>query len=179
MAVVDQLLLIFAQSIFAKAEALRLPALTSNQRKQLRSSIVAEIRACGRLLIPEVRSPEVSHAALEKARQLGVDLYKQTWQTQPSFDKRRKIFHWERVDPISCIQEKCETAESAQEVQEILRTRLRIAWILKDEDRQLTGRGSRSNRPVPDVAYRKAEIILIKHSDTGGGSGPSIAGARK
>jgi hypothetical protein len=162
MAVIDQLLRLFAQSIFAKAAALKSPDLTPNQRKRLRSTITADIRACGGLLYPEALPPEVSEAALREAGRLGVDIYRQNWHSQSSFDKGRKVFHWEHVDTISSIQEACEVAGSAEAVLEVLRTRLRVAWILKREDKELTRLGFRSKRPDPDGAYRAANIVLVK-----------------
>lgn len=162
MVVVDQLLKLFAQSIFAKARALKSLELTRNQRKRLRASITAEVRACGGLLYPEVRAPEVSEAALQEAQRLGVRIGEQTWHSQSSFDKGRKVFHWEHVDPISCIQKACEAAGKMEAVLEILRTRLRIAWILKREDRELRRLRFQSQRPDPDAAYRAAKIVLVK-----------------
>ena len=82
MAVVEQLLQLFARSIFAKINVLRSLELTQNQRKRLRSSITAEIRACGGLLYPEVLTPEVSEAALREAELIPVDLRAQTWHSQ-------------------------------------------------------------------------------------------------
>jgi hypothetical protein len=164
MAVVDQLLHLFARSIFAKARALSSLELTRNQRKRLRASITAEIRACGGLLFPEVLAPEVSEAALQEAERLGVKICEQTWHSQSSFDAGRKVFHWEHVDPISCIQEACEAAGSEEGVLETLRTRLRIAWILKREDRELTRLRFRSKRPDPERAYRAANIVLVKRA---------------
>jgi hypothetical protein len=181
MAVVDQLLLLFARSIFAKACALRSLELTGNQRKRLRSSITAEIRTCGGLLYPEVRAPEVSEAALQEAERMGVkDICAKTWTTQPSFDAGRKVFHWEHADPIACIQEACEGAGSEEAVLEILKTRLRTAWILKREDRELTRLGFRSQRPDPEAAYGAAKIVLVRHQ--GAAAEPAAApdrGGRK
>jgi hypothetical protein len=162
MAVVDQLLQLFAGSIFAKVSALKSLELTRNQRKRLRSSITAEIRACGGLLYPEILAPEVSEAALQEADRIGVNICAQTWHSQSSFDAGRKVFHLEHVDPIACIQETCEEAGYEGAVLEILRTRLRIAWILKREDWELTRLGFRSKRPDPEGAYRAAKIVLIK-----------------
>lgn len=162
MTVVDHLLRVFAQSIFAKAKALKALELTPNQRKRLRSSLTAEIRTCGGLLYPEILSPEVSEAALQEAERLGVNIRAHTWHSQLFFDKGRKVFHWEHVDPIGCIQQACEAAGSEDAILEILKTRLRIAWILKQEDRELTKLGFRSKRPDPEVAYQAAKIVLVK-----------------
>lgn len=163
MAVVDELLKLFARSVFAKVTALRSLSLNRNQRKRLRSSITAELRACGGLLYPEVRTPEISVAALREAELISVDLRAHTWQSQSQFDKGRRLFHWEHVDPISCIEAACAAAGSEEAVLEILRTRFRIAWILKREDRELTRLGFRSDRPDPEEAYRAAKIVLVKH----------------
>jgi hypothetical protein len=163
MVIVDELLQLFARSVFAKVGALRLLDLTRNQRKRLKSSITAEIRACGGLLYPEVLTPEVSEAALWEAERIGVDIRVHTWHSQSLFDAGRKLFHWEHVDPIACIREACERSESEEAILTILKTRLRIAWILKREDRELTQLGFRSKRPDPDSAYRAAKIVLIKH----------------
>jgi hypothetical protein len=167
MAVVNQLLELFARSIFAKVSALRSLELTQNQRKRLRSSITTEIRTCAGLLYPEVLAPEVSEAALREAETLGVNLCAHTWHSQSSFDSGRKMFHWEHVDPISCIQQACAVSACEEAVLEILKSRLRIAWILKREDRELTRLGFRSNRPDPDGAYRAAKIVLVKKGGTG------------
>lgn len=86
MAVVEQLLQLFTRSIFAKVSALRSLELTWNQRKRLRSSITAEIRARGGLLYPEVLAPEVSEAAFRKAEILRVNLRAETWHSRSRFD---------------------------------------------------------------------------------------------
>jgi hypothetical protein len=161
-AVVDELFQLFARSIFAKVTALKSLDLTRNQRKRLRASITTEIRACGGLLYPEVLRPEVSEAACREAKLIRVDLHAQTWASQTRFDRGRRVFHLEHVDPISCILEACAAAGSEQGVLELLRTRLRIAWILKREDRELTRLGFRSDRPDPEEAYRAARIVLVK-----------------
>jgi hypothetical protein len=148
-AVVDELLQLFARSIFAKAAALRSLDPKPNHRRRLRSTITAEIRACGGLLYPEVLKPEVSEAAFREAELIPVDLRAQTWHSQSRFDRGRRVFHREHVDPISCIQEACEGAESEQAVLEFLRTRLRIAWILKREDRELTRLGFQATARIP------------------------------
>lgn len=164
MTVVDQLLQLFARSIFAKVSALKSLQLTRNQRRRLRSSVTAEIRACGGLLYPEILAPEVSEAALQEAERLGIDnLCAHTWHSQLRFDAGRKVFHYEHVDPIACIQKTCGESGSEDAVLEILRSRLRIAWILKEEDRELTRLGFRSKRPDPEGAYRAARIVLVKH----------------
>jgi hypothetical protein len=162
MAVVDQLLRIFAGSILAKARALKTLELNRKQRTGLRETITAEIRACGRLLYPEVA--EASEAAIREAAGRGVNLWVHTWRTQRKFDPDRAVFHWEHVNPIACIQKRCEAAESEEEILDAL-AGLRIAWILKREDQQLNRLGFRSNRPDPEAAYRAAGIVLVQQCE--------------
>jgi hypothetical protein len=161
-AVVDDLLQILARSIFSKITALQSLKLTRNQRKRLQDTIAEDIRACGGLLYPEVRRPEVSEAALREAELISVDLRAETWHSQSRFDKGRSVFQWEHVDTISGIQKACARCESEQAVLKVLRTRLRIAWILKREDQELSKLGFRSDRPDPEEAYRAAGIVLVK-----------------
>lgn len=165
MAVVDQLLQLFARSIFTKVGALTSlkRKLTPNQRKRLQASIKEDIRACGGILYPDARPPEVSEAALQEAKRRGVKIRGHNWYSQSSFDAGRKVFHWEHVDPVSCIQVACEGAGGEEAVLKILKTRLRIAWILKREDRELTRLGVKTKRPDPEGAYRAAKIVLVKH----------------
>lgn len=170
MAVVDRLLKVFARSILAKNRALkRLESeLTDNQQRRLRMTVVADIRACGGILYPEELPLEVSEAALEAAKRLKVkDLHRVSWQKQQTFDKGRKMFHWEHVETIGEIQRACEKATKVKEVVEILKTKLRIAWILKTEDRALTLLGFKSIRPDANVAYGKAKIVLVKPTTAG------------
>jgi hypothetical protein len=161
---VDQLLQIFARSIFAKVGALKSLDLTPNQHKRLQASIKEDVRACGGFLFPDVRAPEVSEAALREAKRRKVEnIHEKTWHSQSSFDAGRKTFHWEHVDPVSAIQEATEAAVSEKQVFEILNRRLRIAWILKKEDKKLKKLGFRSKRPDPEAAYLAAKIVLVKH----------------
>jgi hypothetical protein len=112
-----------------------------------------------------VLAPEVGEAALQEADRIQVQIFAQTWHSQSSFDIGRRVFHWEHVNPISCIQEGCEEAGSEEAILEILKTRLRIAWILKREDRELTRLRFRSKRPDPEAAYRAAKIVLVKRQE--------------
>lgn len=110
--------------------------------------------------ITEPPTAGVSEAALAEAEHLKVDLRTQNWHDQPSFDARREIFHFEHVVPVSAIRAACCDQESERAVLAVLKGRLRVAWILKSEDAELTRLGDRSNRPDPDAAYRKAGIRL-------------------
>lgn len=56
-------------------------------------------------------------------------------------------------------------AESVDEIVEIVRMRYRVAWILKEEDSELTRLGFKTIRPDPDRAYQQAGIILMSVHD--------------
>jgi len=169
MAKVDQLLKVFARSICVKNKALKRLELNKNQRQRLRMTIVADIRACGGILYPEVIPLEVSEEALRVAKRLKVkDIHTMPWQKQHSFDKGRKLLHWEHVETIGEIQKECEQATKVKEIVSVLKAKLRIAWILKDEDRLLSQLGYKTKRPDANAAYEEANIVLVKISVTSG-----------
>lgn len=145
----------FGQSIFAKSAALREIALTTSQRSRLRESISDDIKKCSNFVIPEV-----SQAAFDVAHSMGIDLREKCWHDQHSFDRGRAVFHFEHVLPVSAIREACLGARTADETTEILSEKLRVAWILKEEDRVLTEKGFRVRRTNPDEAYIASEIVL-------------------
>lgn len=152
----DTLLMTFAVSIHTKVTALQTVELSDAQRARLAESVSDDIRKCTDLV-----EPMVSRGALEKAAELGVDLYSQGWHDQPTFDKGRHVFQFEHVCPVYEVRAYCIAARSVEEVVDVLRTQLRVAWVLKSEDRILSQLGYRSHRPDPDAAYREAGIELI------------------
>lgn len=155
MVTLDDLLRPFAQSIHAKAVALRTLQVSASQRARLRESISDDIKKCTNFI-----TPEVSVAAHDEAEPLGVDLSTKNWHDQPSFDAGREIFHFEHIVPVSALRAMCENTESPDDTLSVLRTRLRVAWILKREDLELTRLGYRSTRADPDAAYEHAKIKL-------------------
>jgi hypothetical protein len=159
---IDRLLQIFARSILAKVDALRGRELKPNQRKRLRKSIIEDIRTCGGLIYPDEVLLAVSKAAQQEADRLGVNISGKTWHDQPTFDPGRKKFHLEHVYAVSAIQKECERAQTEEAILSVLKTRLRIAWILKREDEKLNRLHFRSVRPDPDAAYRAAGIELVE-----------------
>lgn len=162
MASTDDLLKPFASSIYVKASTLKSVELSSSQRARLRESISDDIKKCTNFI-----EPEVSEAALAEAEHLQEDLRTKNWHDQPSFDAGREIFHFEHVVPVSAIREACCAENSEGGVLAVLKSRLRVAWILKSEDAELTRLGHRINRPDPDEAYRKAKIRLMPRRDKG------------
>ncbi|KYG04272.1 hypothetical protein BE21_47720 [Sorangium cellulosum] len=156
MASIDDLLKPFACALYAKASTLNSVGLSSSQRARLLESMSDDIKKCTNFI-----EPEVSEAALAEAEHLQVDLRTRNWHDQPSFDAGREIFHFEHVVPVSAIRAACCDQQSESAVLAVLKGRLRVAWILKSEDAELTLLGHRSNRPDPDAAYRKAGIQLV------------------
>jgi hypothetical protein len=152
----DELLMTFARSISCKVAALNELDLTTSQRARTRESISDDIKKCTNFILPEV-----SRAAHDEAEHLGVDLFLKNWHDQSRFDPKRKIFHFEHVLPVSAIRDLCEDMKTEEAIYNLLRTRLRIAWILKSEDAKLTSLGFRSKRADPDSAYREAKIQLL------------------
>lgn len=104
--------------------------------------------------------------AQKRADELGIgDLRRFDWGDQPSKTKMkdpgRKIFHFEHITPMNVIvndiiESNCETAIKSHIM------KIKIAWILKEEDRLLTKgiNGSwRSKRPSD--AYQRLNIQLV------------------
>lgn len=152
----------FAHAFLAKASLLREYELTGTQSSRLMESLSIDLRKFCDITIPAMRRPEVSVAAVARANELGIDLCQVAWHQQVAFDPGRLIFHCEHVVPIRSLREACRKATSAAEIVDALDSRTRIAWILKEEDRGLTGAGFAFLRDDPDAAYRQVGIELTR-----------------
>lgn len=152
----------FAGGIYDLLQAVADPALplTKTQRSRMTEAASINLRKCCDVLVPAARAPEVSVGAAARAQALGVDLRQQTWQTQPTFDPGRRIFHYEHMQPIVVVRAAVAGATSPDDVVQILRREVRLAWITKEEDARLTAKGYAFKRPDPDDAYRQARIEL-------------------
>lgn len=148
----EQLLEPFAQSIFAKMGAINTLNLTRKEKSRFFESMSDDIKKCSNFI-----APEVSVKAKNKAEEFGFKLFNMNWHDMKSKD--RHIFHFEHVNTVSAIREKCCEAKCSQDVLCILLNRLSIAWILKEEDKLLTAKGYKKNRP--DNAYELAGITLV------------------
>jgi hypothetical protein len=102
MTVLSRLLRPFAESIYAKAAALRTLDLTPQQKSRFRESIGDDIRKCTDLL-----TPSVSRAAAAEAAKRGLDLRTPGWHHQHKFDTGRKVFHLEHCVPVGELRERC------------------------------------------------------------------------
>lgn len=150
-----ELLTVFAQSISLKATVAREVELEMREQRRLLESISEDIKKYTDLL-----PPLVSVGAQAEADRRGVDLRGMGWHDQHRFDRGRSTFQWEHIVPVGQIRSSCLEARNTGEIVQILKT-ARVAWILKEEDRRLTGLGYRSVRPDPDDAYRAAGITLL------------------
>jgi len=74
-------------------------------------------------------------------------------------DKKRDIFHWEHVFPVSDLINEC-LESNGPDTRTIMNTilKVRIAWILKSEDRKLK-KFARGADPLK--SYHEAGIELI------------------
>lgn len=132
---------------------------TISDKRHLKPSIVFKIRMAGTY---QPRTASVN--AQKRADELGIgDLRRFDWGDQPSRmkDPGRKIFHFEHVNPLnniveSILKSKCETAIRSHIM------KIKIAWILKEEDRLLTkGIGGSWRSKRPDDAYERLNIQLV------------------
>lgn len=150
----------YAHALVIKADGLLDPVLTSSQRQSLKSSMKEDLRKCGDALIPEVVPYLISDAAAAAAAELGVDLSKETYASQPRFDRGRKLFHYEHYATLETIVARLESTSSVEAAIDVIEELLHVAWILKSEDRRLTELGFRHLRPEPASAYVTAGIVL-------------------
>lgn len=155
----------FSESIFAKVKLLKRPTLPAKYRARIRESISDDLKKVSNLV-----TPEASRAALDAAVPLDVDLFRMTWHDQHQFDEGRKEFLLEHVRPVSALRDRCVAAGTLEGVFEVLKSELRVAWILKDEDDELTRLGYRSKRPDPDAAYRHAKIEVVRQPTASAGT---------
>jgi hypothetical protein len=96
------------------------------------------------------------------------DIRNLTWQQQPKYDDGRKIFHREHMIPISSLRQKCIEGPEVETVLQIIQKEIKIVWILKTEDSELSKNGHRHKRPDPKGAYKKAGITLMKPENNWG-----------
>jgi len=100
----------------------------------------------------------VSKKALEKSKEMNVNLFEYNWQKQSKFDKGRKIFHLEHKFTVSdMVNAIIESPSSAKKVLK----QAEFGWILKDEDAQLNSSGYFSTRECHDSVYDEVGIEII------------------
>jgi hypothetical protein len=156
---IERLIRPFAVSLAAKADLLSDQAgLCSKQQTRVRESMGQDIRKLCDIIFPAERLPDVSKAAQDLAQPR--DLRRETWQSQPQFDPGRRLFLLEHWMPVGMMCEAC-VSLGVDEIISYLDETLKIVWITRDEDRQLTRLKYRTRRPDPANAYAKAGITLV------------------
>ena len=70
------------------------------------------------------------------------------------------------MQPVGVLLTMTAEASSVEEVVDLLRRELRLAWITKEEDQKLNALGYKSKRRDPDVAYADAGIVMTSRSAT-------------
>jgi hypothetical protein len=159
--IVRQVVRPYAHALLVKQAALEDPVLTPYQQQALRDSMRVDFRKCSDSLIPRLVPFLVSKAAAAAAAEIGVDLATASYESQPSFDPGRKVFHYEHYATISGLLQAIDAAEDVDTAVEVLVEQLRVAWILKSENRCLDNLGYRHQRPDPAAAYAHAGIELV------------------
>ncbi len=152
----------FARAILAKAGALReyLNDLSHSQQRRFLESIGDDIKKATAL-----HPHDMSVAAAEEAARRGVDLTAKTWHDQPRFDPGRKTFIAEHMVPVSALVYACTQQSDIEGVLNVLVNRLRVVWLLRDEDKSLTRLGFRHRRASPEQAYQAAGIRIAIRAD--------------
>lgn len=162
MAIIDP----FAESIYIKSYYLKQSlnqknkdlTISKSYENSLRESISVDIRKYADLIPPTGQSEAASKLAHEK----GINLGAMTWnnQTNKKFDPSRKQFHFEHFNTVFDIRSFCLDAKTLEEIKNILSTKTKIVWILKEEDKRLTALGYQRHRPDPEAAYLHSGIVL-------------------
>jgi hypothetical protein len=111
-------------------------------------------------------TPHVSKKAAQKAADMGIntDLRDLKWSDQPTKlkDKGRRIFHLEHIVTVSQLAQKIlELRNGSIELIEKEMRLADIAWILKDEDKNLTKKGYHSKRSNPLACYEECGIEFV------------------
>ena len=158
----DEVVRPFAETIFVKVRMIRSGRFDKVDVGHLKETIRHDLRKCSDIIIRSIRRPEVSEAAQAKAQEMGIaDLRDLSWSAQTKLDPGRVTFILEHVVPVKTLQEAALDARSADEIVEILRVGMRVAWILKSENSRLGELGFTSKRPDPVAAYEAAGIRLL------------------
>ena len=161
MASLEAVAIAYGRSVYEKVLLLRAD-LSGAQLSLVRRAINKDIRHFHDVVLPDLLVPLTSRRAVEHARVLGVDLCRQTWLSQPTFDTGRAkgAFHLEHLVTVDSQVDGVIDADCADGAVQVLLAS-RLAWILKSENIVLTERFGRRSRPDPEQAYRDAGIDLV------------------
>jgi len=96
----------------------------------------------------------VSVMALDKSKELGVNLWEQRWPQQPKFDKGRKIFVMEHKYPVTDMIK--DMIANPNDITKIFKSQ-EFGWILRSEDAKLKSH----DRGDHTAMYEEAGIKLV------------------
>jgi hypothetical protein len=155
---IEELMLLFADTIFAKAETLRNRRPNKAQTSVLRDAIKWDIKIASNLI-----APRTSEAAAAIANEREIPLTTLTWGRQPKHDPGRATFILEHYWTVSSLRDRfvAEPLMSAKDIQHVLVHELTIVWITRDENKRLNA-SHRAKRPDPEEAYRLARIVIVE-----------------
>jgi hypothetical protein len=155
----------FAQAISALCFELKNSKLSIRERRILNSTISDILKKIG-----DLHPSGASIAAYNKFQKISIagDIRNLTWQQQPKYDPGRRIFHREHMIPISSLRQKCIEGPEVETVLQIIQKEIKIVWILKTEDSELSKNGHRHKRPDPEGAYKTARIKIMKPENNWG-----------
>jgi hypothetical protein len=148
-----QLLAPFAESIYAKTTALNTLDLDKKTKARFLESISDDIKKCSNFV-----RPLVSDKAQQETAKYKFNLFDMNWHDMKKED--RKTFHFEHVNTVLSLRIACCEAFSSETILQILLSKIKVAWVLKDEDKRLSANGYKSKRP--DNAYEHVGIKLVE-----------------
>jgi hypothetical protein len=96
----------------------------------------------------------VSTMALDKSKELGVNLWEKRWPQQPTFDKGRKIFIMEHKYPVTDVIK--DMIANPNDITKIFKSQ-EFGWILRSEDAKLKSH----DRGDHTALYEEAGIKLM------------------
>ena len=154
----------FAVGLHRLGELSRDVRLTKAQRARVLEAMSSDIRKLCDIAVPSLIPYDISHKAWGLALHTDVDLRQASWHRQGRFDLGRTRFHLEHVLPVKSLRSAVLVAADVEEVIDALRG-IRIAWILKAEDAELTSLGFRTHRTDPTAAYAAAAITFVEPAE--------------
>ena len=118
------------------------------------------IKAIFRSITDDKKVEYISKKALEKAKELGIDLYSMTWLNQNKFDPKRKIFHYEHCVTIKEL--RLAVLNSNEDIQKIIKREV-VCWILKEENKILDKKYKSSRPGGWKRCYKDCGIEILKN----------------
>ena len=148
----------FAKAIVPLAEKINDAATSEREQKVLKQTISDILKKAG-----DLHPSGCSQAAFDAYIATGAagDIRDRTWHQQHSFDPGRHIFIREHCETVRSLRNMCIADTTLDGILCVLVEKIRIVWVLKEEDRLLTQNGHRTQRHNWRAAYNDAGIVVI------------------